>query len=169
MLAWYDSWSVTSWFVVLRSTSMPSSLGSSHRMFLLVVGLAPWHTISPSFDLGCTWCTLWGESFRFLTKNENKSIPESWSGRATLSCWFLLVRLLWKVILLGLQYQKWDDRDLVFPPISSFPHLWQNIPILKGEMSWQYWLWRSFVDMILHIEAINHNMERLAKEKNLNV
>ena len=40
MPAWYDSWLVTSWFVVLRSISMPS-LGSSHRMLLLVVGLAP--------------------------------------------------------------------------------------------------------------------------------
>jgi hypothetical protein len=97
MLAWYDSWSATSWFVVLRSTSMPL-LGSSHRVLLLVVGLAPRHTISPSLDLGCTWCTLWGESFCFLTKNKNKSVPESWSRRATLSCWFLLVRLLWVVI-----------------------------------------------------------------------
>ncbi len=95
----------------------------------------------------------------FPDQKKKESVPESLSRRATLSCWFLLVRLLWVVILLSLQYQTWDDRDLVFPPTSSFPDLWQNTPILNGEMSWQFWLWCSFVDMILLIRATNHNME----------
>ncbi len=164
MPAWYDSCSVTSWLVVLRSTSK-TLLTSSHRMLLLVLEVNPWFTIRPSFDLGCTWCTLCGGSLRLLTKNKNKSVPESWSRRATLSCWFLLVRLLWVVILLGLQYQTWDDRDLVFLPKSSLTHLWQNTPIQNGEMCWQYWLCSLFVDMILLIVATSHNMERLAKEE----
>jgi hypothetical protein len=148
--------------------SIKDSAKSSHRMLLIVVlGLAPRLTISSSFDLGCTWCTLWGESLHFLTKNKNKSVPESWSRRATLSRWFLLVRLLWVVILLGLQYQTWDDRDLVFPPKSFFPHAWQNTPIQNGEMYWQYTTCSLFVDMILLIVATSHNMKRLAKEEDL--
>jgi hypothetical protein len=31
-------------------------------MLLLVVGLAPRLSINPSFDLGCTWCTIRGGS-----------------------------------------------------------------------------------------------------------
>jgi hypothetical protein len=108
MPAWYDSWSVTSWFVVLRSTSM-TLLGSLHWMLLLVVGLAPCLTISPSFDMSCTWCTLWGGSLCFLTKNKNKSVPESWSRRATLFCWFFSseITLSGYLIRLAMPNMRW--------------------------------------------------------------
>ncbi len=140
-------------------------LTSSHRVLLLVVEVAPWLTIRPSFDLGCTWCTLCGGSLRFSTENQNTFVPESWSRRATLSCWFLLVRFLWVVLLLGLQYQRWDDRDLAFPTIIILSTLVAEYSNSKWRDYWQYWLCCLFVDMILLIVATIHNMERLAKEE----